>query len=162
MATSPDLWVLSDANNATRVLRLLRFIGRKRRRNVDASDSDRRLLEWLQTQLLASRRGAQSITKDQLAPEPEPHPSVPTAFADENALFDLFSSYSGKSDPKELATWVDDLVNALAALEEPNKSWQDLGDHNQVVITEQVEPLLHRLRELSDRLPSREAPFSSV
>jgi hypothetical protein len=162
MATSPNLWVLSDANNTTRVLRLLRFIGRKRRRNVDATDGDRRLLAWLQMQLLASRRGAQSITKEQLAPEPEPHPSVNTAFADENALFDLFSSYSGKRDPKELARWVDDLVEALSALEEPNRSWQDLGDHNQTVITHQIEPLLHRLRELSDRLPAREAPFSSV
>jgi len=144
-----ELDLLNDANNGDRATRLLQGIRRSRRRRGAIEEVERPLVEWLTEQLVASRRGAQTVvaTTDAIAPtrEPDSFQEIGTSYSSENKLYRVFREYSGKSSPSELTEWVDVAVRALEHL--ADEGWSGLRKEEQSTIDREVEPLLCRIRE---------------
>lgn len=146
-----DFQVMVDAGDAVRAARLLRFLSRAHSHGEAASQSDRARLLWLAQQLLASRRGAQTVAMgDRLGPEPSVEDDGNPSFSTEQALYREYKRYSGAETPAAHAKWVDPVIRALAELH-GGRAWQDFSQEEQLVVTNQLEPLLRRMVEATDR-----------
>ena len=119
-------------------------------------------MKWLNDQLIASRRGAQSIALAERAPEkigPDDRQDVQTTFSDQNNLYLKFREYSRAKNAVTHAQWVDVVVDALDRLEK--EGWDALADQQKQAIHKDVEPILRSLLEASDReLTSSASPLA--
>jgi phosphoglycolate phosphatase-like HAD superfamily hydrolase len=149
--TMDEIQALADANNGYRAARILQLIERSEA-HQRVEDDARPLVRWLSDQLIASRRGAESIALAESAPEkigPDHREDVHTTFSDQNNLYLKFREYSGAQGAVMHAEWVDGVVDALEHLEKDG--WDALADQQKQAIHDKVEPFLRTLLEASDR-----------
>jgi hypothetical protein len=156
-----EIQALADANNGYRAARILQMIKRSEAHRA-LDEEDRPLVDWLSGQLIASRRGAQSIALAESTPPdkigPDERRDVQTTFSDQNKMYVVFSQYSRAENPVAHADWVDQVVGALDSL--ASGGWDSLRDDQKQKIRGDVAPFLRRLREASDReLTGRGSPL---
>jgi hypothetical protein len=153
--------VMVRAGDALKAARLLRYLAEHRQHAVEPKSSDQARVLWLAKELLASRRGAQTVDMhDRIVPErplPGQESNPESSFSEEQALYSEYRRYSGAKTPDEHARWVDKMIDVLGEFY-AGRPWPELDEETKTVADEQLQPLLRRMLQAADRFDGVREP----